>query len=158
MPYLIDGHNLIPKLPGISLEEVNDEQRLIEMLQEFCRVNRKQLDVYFDNAPPGNMAVRKHGAVTAHFIRQGHTADAAIRARLTRLGNAARNWIVVSSDQGVQNSARAARARFLSSEAFARDLLVVNDVTAPETGKRAEAQLSAAEVDEWLRLFERKDD
>jgi hypothetical protein len=43
MPYLIDGHNLIPKIPGMNLGDVDDETQLIEMLQEFCRRRRKQV-------------------------------------------------------------------------------------------------------------------
>ena len=44
MPYLIDGHNLIPKL-GLRLDSMDDEMELIAILQEFCRVERRQVDV-----------------------------------------------------------------------------------------------------------------
>ena len=37
MPYLIDGHNLIPKVRGLSLQSMDDEMELVELLQEFCR-------------------------------------------------------------------------------------------------------------------------
>ena len=37
MPYLIDGHNLIPKL-GLRLDSVDDEMELVAILQEFCRL------------------------------------------------------------------------------------------------------------------------
>ena len=50
MPYLIDGHNLIPKIPGLSLEMLDDEDRLIELLQEFARVRRQRIEVFFDQA------------------------------------------------------------------------------------------------------------
>jgi uncharacterized protein len=106
MPYIIDGHNLIPKLPGLELSDIDDESRLIELLQEFCRRQRKRVEVYFDNAPPVERRAQSFGAVTARFVRQGTTADAAIRARLARLGRSARNWTVVSSDQEVQAAAR----------------------------------------------------
>ncbi|MBP1702274.1 MAG: hypothetical protein H6Q38_1381, partial [Chloroflexi bacterium] len=43
MPYIVDGHNLIPKIPGLSLRAIDDEMQLIELLQEFCRVQRKAL-------------------------------------------------------------------------------------------------------------------
>ena len=71
MPYIIDGHNLIPKIPGLSLQEMDDEQHLLEMLQEFCRRQRKQVEVFFDNAPPGGVRARNLGLVTARFVRQG---------------------------------------------------------------------------------------
>src|SRR5512144_1363588 len=111
MPYIIDGHNLIPKVPSLSLQEMDDEQHLVEMLQEFCRRQHKQVEVFFDNAPPGGVRARNLGQVTARFIRQGASADDAIRKRLVNLGRAARNWTVVSSDKTVQAEARAVQAQ-----------------------------------------------
>ena len=35
MSYLIDGHNLIPKIPGLTLRQMDDENELIEILQRF---------------------------------------------------------------------------------------------------------------------------
>src|SRR4030095_12662978 len=81
MPYLIDGHNLIPKL-GLRLDSMDDEMELIVILQEFCRIERKQVEVYFDGAPTPQAGTRKLGAVSAHFVRLGATADNAIRGRL----------------------------------------------------------------------------
>jgi predicted RNA-binding protein with PIN domain len=153
MPYLIDGHNLIPKIPGLSLAEFDDEARLIEMLQEFCRLARKEAEVFFDNAPAGGMPVRSYGLLTARFIRSGRTADDAIRKRLDKLGRAARNWTVVSSDHAVQASARAAQARVLGSEAFAAQVLRTLEGAGKDTGASADAGLSEDEVDEWLDLF-----
>src|SRR5215470_4210350 len=105
MPYLIDGHNLIPRL-GLRLDSVDDEMELISVLQEFCRLERRQVEVFFDGAPTSQAGTRKQGAVTAYFIRQGTTADDAIRDRLKKLGRSARNWTVVSSDRQVQANAR----------------------------------------------------
>ena len=47
MPYLIDGHNLIPKF-GLRLDSVNDEMELVSILQEFARLKRQKVEVYFD--------------------------------------------------------------------------------------------------------------
>ena len=121
MPYLIDGHNLIPKL-GLHLDSMDDELDLLVRLQEFCRLRRAQVEVYFDGAPPGQVSTRKAGMVTAHFVRQGSSADAAIEARLIRLKRAARNWTVVSSDGRVQRAAGAAHARSMSAEEFALEM------------------------------------
>jgi predicted RNA-binding protein with PIN domain len=157
MPYLIDGHNLIPKIPGMDLGDVDDETQLIEKLQEFCRRRRKQVEVYFDNAPAGQPRARKLGLVTARFARAGQSADALIHAHLQRLGRSARNWTVVSSDHQVQAAARAARAKFVTSEAFARELGVA--LAAPEGSgevpgeSEMETGISSEELDEWLNLF-----
>jgi predicted RNA-binding protein with PIN domain len=100
MPYLIDGHNLIPKL-GLRLDAVDDELELIAILQEFCRLEHRQVEVYFDGAPVSQGGIRKLGAVTAYFVPQTSNADTAIRKRLNKLGKAAKNWTVVTSDRQV---------------------------------------------------------
>ena len=153
MPYIIDGHNLIPRIPGLDLASIDDEVQLIELVQEFCRLRRKQAEIYFDNAPPGQPKARHYGQVLARFVRAGQTADDAIRTRLLRLGAEARNWTVVSSDQQVQLAARAARAQSISSDEFAR--LLVDTLRAGEGTPRQEAEgsLGAGEVQEWLDLF-----
>jgi predicted RNA-binding protein with PIN domain len=121
MPYLIDGHNLIPKL-GLRLDFLDDEEELISRLQEFCRQRRLRAEVFFDGAPPGQASRRKAGSVTAHFVRQGSSADAAIELQLARLGKIVKNWTVVSSDRRVQQAARAVHAGVLSSEEFALEM------------------------------------
>ena len=150
MPFLIDGHNLIPKL-GLSLRSVDDELELIPRLQAFCRVARKPLEVYFDGAPAGQVGTRKFGMVTAHFVRLGVTADSAIAARLKKLGRDARNWTVVTSDRRVQSDARGAGAQVISSEEFAGQ--VIEALRAPAPGSANERGMSSDEVEEWLRLF-----
>jgi hypothetical protein len=143
MPYIIDGHNLIPKIPGISLDEIDDENQLIELLQEFCRRERKRVEVYFDNAPPGGARARSFGSVTA---------------RLDRLGGSARNYTVVSSDHAVQAAARAKRARVLSSEEFAVYLTSVHFDKGQEQGEGTEANLSPQELEDWLQIFNSGDE
>jgi predicted RNA-binding protein with PIN domain len=159
MPYIIDGHNLIPKIPGLSLEAIDDEQKLIEMLQDFCRRRRKRVEVYFDNAPPGGMRVRKLGVVTARFVRSGQTADDAIKARLKRMGRSARNWTVVSSDRMVQASARAARARVEPSELFSRRLLETLDERPQDREiSKGDEPLSPEDIQTWLDIFGDQDE
>ena len=151
MPYLIDGHNLIPKL-GLRLDSMDDEMELVAILQEFCRQDRRQVDVYFDGAPPTQAGTRKLGAVTAHFVRLGATADNAIRDRLKALGRSAKNWTVVSSDRQVQAEANAARAEVISSDAFAATLKQAR-ASAPK--RNNDRKLSDDEVNEWMRLFQK---
>jgi uncharacterized protein len=181
-PLLIDGHNLIGKLPGISLREIDDETRLVNLLQIFSRVRRKRIEVYFDGAPPGQSGTRAFGTIQAVFVPLGNSADAAIRARLTGLGKQARNTTVVTSDRQVQADARACGSGVIPSEDFARDLLAAAESASaaqkPDQSGRASTQsgrsprsqrspqsrrganesappLSPKEVDEWMNLFEK---
>jgi predicted RNA-binding protein with PIN domain len=150
MPFLIDGHNLIPKL-GLRLDSIDDELELISILQEYSRFERKkQVEVYFDGAPSHHAGSQKLGAVTAHFVPLGTTADDAIRKRLTRMGKSARNWTVISSDRQVQTDAKSARSAVLSSEEFAKKLKQVRNAAPKPANDR---NLSKQEVDDWLRIF-----
>lgn len=156
MPYLIDGHNLIPKL-GLRLDAADDELALIERLNEFCRLSRRgPVEVYFDNAPPGAQQTRRFGQVTAHFVPRATDADSAIRRRLQRLGRAARGWSVVSSDHAVQESARLHGAKVISSDEYARTVMETLRA-GPPPASPAEGRMSEREVEEWTRLFENKD-
>ena len=153
MPYLIDGHNLIPKL-GLRLDSLDDEDELIPRLQEFCRLRRAQVEIYFDGAQPGQPSTRKAGAVMAHFVPQRSSADSAIEVRLERLRKAAKNWTVVSSDGRVQRAARAAHAGVLSSEEFAGEMSKAQAKRISTS--KDEATLDPAEIEEWLELFGRR--
>jgi predicted RNA-binding protein with PIN domain len=152
MPYLIDGHNLIPKL-GLRLDSLDDEMELIAILQEFCRLEHKQTEVFFDGAPAPQAGTRKLGPITAHFVRLGTSADDAIRKRLKTLRKNARNWTVVSSDRQVQAEARAALAEVISSDSFAL-LLRQARHSAPKPDQ--ERKLSQKEIDDWMKLFEER--
>ncbi len=150
MPYLIDGHNLIPKI-GLRLDSPDDEMELVTLLQEFSRLRRQAVEVYFDGAPAAQAGSRRMGAVRAHFIRRGQTADSAIRARLQGMEKAAKNWTVISSDREVQQAARRSQAQFISSEEFVQ-LLRATVQSAPKTASD-DTPLSEKEVEEWLRIF-----
>jgi predicted RNA-binding protein with PIN domain len=152
MPYIIDGHNLIPKIPGLSLQDIEDEIQLVKMLQEFCRINRKRVEVFFDNAPPGQPVARNYGSVVARFVREGGTADQAIHSKLKRLGGEARNWTVVSSDREVLVNARNLRSKVISSEVFAQQLMEVLGESA-ESPLDSQSELSPQEVEDWMQIF-----
>ena len=152
MAYLVDGHNLIPKIKGLSLSTIDDEFELIELLQEFCRLSRRSVEVYFDNAQPGFAGAKRYGMVKAQFVRQGQTADAAILTRLRRAGRAARNWTLVTSDRSLQNEARSLQARVLSSEEFA-GLILQTRRQAEEKEPLSVKEMSEEEIRQWLDLF-----
>ena len=151
MPYLIDGHNLIPKL-GLRLDSPDDEMELVAILQEFYQQTRKPIEVYFDGAPAPQSGTRKLGSITAHFVRLGTTADESIRKRLKALGKSAKNWTVVSSDRQVQVEAQAAHSEVISSDSFAA-MLKQAQASAPKVS--SDRKLSENEVYELISLFQK---
>ncbi|MGV8049713.1 MAG: NYN domain-containing protein [Anaerolineaceae bacterium] len=154
MQYIIDGHNLIPQVAGLSLSDLDDEQGLIDRLIPFCRLKRAHITVFFDQAPPGQSGERLFGTVRAVFVPQSQTADAAIITYLQKLGGKARNYTLVSSDRMVAAAARQYHTAVLSSQEFARKLEQTLAISPQSTtlGK----ELSEEEIREWEALFNRK--
>jgi len=151
MEIIIDGHNLIPHIPGIDLSDADDELRLISTLQEYCRVRRAKAVVFFDGAPIGQARVQQFGRVTAHFVRVGMSADAAIMDYLQKLGKQAKNVAVVSSDRQIVRAARAVQAKVITSADFAAEWAnLVQDEPSPDP---RDQPLSAQEVDYWEKIF-----
>ena len=48
MTYLIDGHNLIPYIAELSLDQLDDEEELVTLLVNFSIKQNCQIEVYFD--------------------------------------------------------------------------------------------------------------
>jgi hypothetical protein len=84
-------------------------------------------------------------------VRRPLIADEAIRQRLKKLGKAARNWNVVSSDHRVQAEARSAAAKVISSDEFAATVIDTLRSGPPPSVKQG--AMSERELEEWLRLF-----
>jgi uncharacterized protein len=154
MIYLIDGHNLIPKIRGLSLKAIDDEVQLIELLQNFTRVHKGRIEVFFDGAPIGHAGTRSYGTLKAHFIPIGRTADDAIRSHLDQLGVQAKQVMVVTSDRQVQSDVRKHHAGLITSEHFAEMLLdALPAKPPPPPPKTKQPPPRDPEIDEWLRLF-----
>lgn len=154
MPFLIDGHNVIPHVAGLSLDDPEDERQLVERLRIFAARSRRRINVYFDRRAPGAGQGLTGGTVSVHFVAPPATADDAIRRHLERLRGEARNWTVVSSDNEVRRSAEHAGARWLSSEAFAHLLAAGRR---PESeDEKPEIPANPKEMAEWESLFIQK--
>jgi len=153
MPYLIDGHNLIPYIPGLSLRDLDDENQLIEVLTGFASRRRTRIEVFFDQAPPSRAGSQSFGRVKAHFVRGDSTADQAIIKRLSSLGNAAKNWTVVTSDGEIVVEAKSVHSNTLSSIEFARQILAEGKVDTNQIEKGEAPEISDDEVDYWLGEF-----
>lgn len=156
MNYIIDGHNLIPHITGLSLSDPEDETKLLELLNRFSRAKRASITVFFDQAPLGKHGARLFGSVRAVFVPTGKTADTAIMEALARNKTAARSITLVSSDRQVQAAGRERRASVKSSSKFAEELLLAfEEFSLAPTESRTQ---STAEIDEWLDIFSKSRD
>jgi uncharacterized protein len=149
---IIDGHNLVPKIPGLHLKDEDDEARLLELIQQYCRLARRQAELFFDGSPEPRVNQRKNGLVHVHYIKLGYSADDAIIQYVRNLGSDKDNWTVVSSDHRIQNAALASGCKILGSDAFSH---LISTTLSSEVAvqERREKPPSSGEVDEWLDLF-----
>lgn len=153
MPYLVDGHNLIPHVGGIRLSDLDDEMALINRLVGFAARRRTAVEVYFDRGRPGSRPREQYGRVRVHFVPGGTTADRAIRGRLDALGREAKNWRVVSSDREVIREAQAHRAGVIRAPDFARQLNPTRAGKPDRDRAQPEPELSPEEIQYWLDQF-----
>jgi len=156
MLILIDGHNLIPHIPGISLSDPDDEAKLVKILQDYGRIRQKKIEVYFDQAAIGRAGVKQYSRVKVIYVQKSQTADQAIMNRLKSLAKRSRNVVVVSSDRQVQQAARAAHATVIASSDFASEWQSLM-MAEPDLDTRSQP-LSEGEVEMWENLFQEKQD
>ncbi len=151
MPYLIDGHNLIAQTPGLSLDDPDDEARLVLALRRFSARKRQKITVVFDHGMPGGWSRDlSTGPVQVVFAGSHTNADRVIIERI-REAKVPTNIKVVSSDNEIRRAAQARRCEAISSQDFARTLLA--PPPREERNPRDNVSLSKDEIKEWMRLF-----
>ena len=157
MHYLIDGHNLIARVPGLSLADPDDEVKLLQLLKRWAAADtRRKVTVIFDKGLPGGEA--KHlsgGGVRAIFAPDNRSADSLIIRRIEGIEDPAQHT-VVSSDGAILRAAQRRRVPTQRSEAFAAAM--VNERTFPGAARpaadpRDNPSISPNEVSEWLEVF-----
>ncbi len=157
MNYLIDGHNLIARTPGLSLADPDDEAKLVQLLKRWALADaRRKVTVIFDGGLPGGASHHLSGAgVKAIFAPENSNADALLIRRIEQIRNPA-EFVVVSSDAAVAAAATRKRVPVQRSEAFAAAMLAdrtFRDKGQQPAAERPDPALSPDEVQEWLALF-----
>lgn len=157
MHYLIDGHNLIGKMPDINLDDPDDEVKLVLRLRSWAAGGRKRkVTVIFDHGLPGGVEKGlSSSTVKVIFAPAGGTADSLLIRRINQARNPA-EFTLVSSDLRVIRRAEAKRMPVLRSEIFALDMRQTGgDKKANQSaGESDDPAITADDVDMWLDLFD----
>jgi predicted RNA-binding protein with PIN domain len=154
MPILIDGHNLIGRMPALSLQDPDDEEKLIRLLTSYRARTDKALTVVFDPGPSPSLSERrKQGGIEIVFAPYGSSADMVIARRVRRNQNP-KSLRVVTSDQQLAHTVAQQGARIQTAEAFAEELSAPQDTSSGWKN----APPSSDEVEAWLSLFENRDE
>lgn len=155
MPYLIDGHNLIARMPDLSLDDPHDEVKLVQRLKGYMMRRRKKCTVVFDNGLPGGAdPYLSNSQVEVVWARSNSEADRVIVERI-RTTRASAQWQVVTSDQKVAHQAQQRGMRVIASAEFAAELLSISALAAPDD-EDPNPVVSPREVEEMLRLFDER--
>lgn len=152
MPYLIDGHNLIGQMPGLQLDDPDDEQKLVALLRRYLARVRKTGTVVFDRRDPAARRSLSNRTLNVLFASPPRTADEVLLERLRRERNP-RGWTLVTSDARLAALARQSGAMVRDAAGFARE------ATRPGPGRPPpkETGLTEAEAAEWEQAFKDRD-
>ena len=156
---MIDGHNLIAQMPGMTLADPDDEVQLVLRLRRFAARKKQKITVVFDHGIPGgwsrDLSTRP---VKVVFAGSHSNADRVILERI-REAKTPTDIKLVSSDGEIRRAAQARRVEVIPSQEFVLMLFKpppeAREVK-PQSDKREDVWLSKDQVKEWMRLF--KDD
>jgi uncharacterized protein len=152
MPYIVDGHNLIGAQGASALSDPEDEAQMADRLRHFCATSGKAVTVYFDRRSPGSSDPPPSGRLRLHFVSETSSADQAILKHLAHLGGDARNWTLVTSDQGLLQAAARTGVKTLSSTAFLRQMSGGRPAGSAE--EEEPRQLSESDNEALLQAFQ----
>jgi len=153
MPMVIDGHNLIGKMKGISLADPNDEEKLVKLLAQHLHDSRQKVIVVFDKGSDADLMPNHNGPrLRVIFAPPESSADALIMDMIRRDPNP-RGLTIVSSDNEIRRCARSRRAHLMSSEDLAQELESCPHHHRPRVRTR---DFGKIDVDEWLEYFKGK--
>ncbi len=153
MHLLIDGHNLIAQIPGISLADADDEAKLVMLLRGYAARKRgRTVLVVFDHGVYGHPQHLNGYSVTCHFAKSPQDADTQLIRRLRALARPS-EWVLVSSDRAVTSVAQECRVRVIGAREFAALLLEPSARQNDRHEEKPDRRLSEAEIAEWLQIF-----
>ena len=119
--YIIDGNNLIGKIPTIKKLQKSRKQtsreKLAFLIGRYFSKSRNSVTLHFDGHL--NEAIKVSGIKIKYS--GSHTADDKIKLEIERSKNP-KNIIVVTSDNNVAEFARVCRCQVIKSEDFSKNL------------------------------------
>ena len=144
--YIIDGNNLIGKIPNLWKLQNSDRQlsrvKLVKMLDQYFSMKRVKASLHFDgyaseSIPTSKLAITYSNKASADSRIKKEIDDSTVTKAI----------VVVSSDHSVQNYAKVNSCKIVKSEDFAKELLAKNK------GDSEEAINKSISNEEMKKLF-----
>jgi predicted RNA-binding protein with PIN domain len=148
--YIIDGNNVIGKVPELFKLQKSDKQRsreqLVYLLQRYFHNKKINLTLHFDGFANIPLPLSKGKIIYS----ENKTADSLIKENIERIKNR-KNIILVTSDNELKNFGKACGCTIVSSKDFGKVLTKRSSID--EEKLRTE---EINDVEEWKRIFLRK--
>ena len=145
--YIIDGNNLIGKLPSLKMSQIKDKQgsreKLAFMIDNYFSQKNTKVYLHFDGHPKEPIRINNARIIYSENI----SADDKIKNQVGKSKNP-RNIIVVTSDNNVTEFARICSSTVIKCEEFAKDILHQKD--SDEEERRIEEM---SNNEEFKKLF-----
>ena len=147
LQYLIDGNNLIWKIPELKKLQKNESERtaarekLLYKLQRHFAGKKVQVTVFFDGAPHAKLG----GAVKTKYSYE-RKADELILEAIDAL-KTKHTATIVSSDRGITDYAKVNGCKIIKSEQFAETLAKKG------TGENKEEIAKNMQNEDWESIF-----
>lgn len=157
MAYLIDGNNLMGQADPYFMFDRSSRGKLIGKLLVFQKITRSRIFLVFDGKPPAeDHLLQLNPKFTVIFPEPGQSADQLIEDLLSQKKDR-RYFLVVSSDRGVREIARAKGAKSITAVEFLKELKRVLKESRQERELEKQTEDSTPlEVSLWDELFSRK--
>ena len=159
MPLLIDGHNLIGSgvFEDISLQDEDDEERLVTRLRVWRSNYRGDMTVVFDRGIVGGASRElSGGGVKVIFARDPQEADDWIKRRIHQRPQ---GLTVVTNDGALRQEAKLYDVETWRADEFVRRMAAggarpssAGDAGV-ERGAETDVHLSDSQVTEWMEVF-----
>jgi predicted RNA-binding protein with PIN domain len=145
--YIIDGNNLIGKLPSLMILKKKDKQRSREklafMIDNYFNQKKAKVFLHFDGHPKESIRINNASIVYSKNL----TADEMIKNQVGKSKNP-KNIIVITSDNNLTEYARVCSSTVIKCEEFSKDILHPKD--SDEEKKRIEEMNN---IEEFKKLF-----
>jgi predicted RNA-binding protein with PIN domain len=155
MSIIVDGYNYIGRSRELALSDPAAPDKLIYLLGQYGGKIHTSVTLVFD----GNYFVaqanrkRQYGRVTVIYTSPIYTADDLIKKMIrTQKAKYRKTLLVVSSDADIVQYTQSHGASAIKSEEFEQK--VQTALAAAPDIDRINIQLSAQEVQKWLKIFE----
>lgn len=153
MPYLIDGHNVIGQMPGLALDDPDDEVKLCLLVKRWCAQEKRKATLIFDGGLPGGKSQLSNSQLTVVFASDRHTSGDDLVLNRIRDEKNPSGLIVVTSDLRIVKAAKGRGMKVLSAQEYGKGLSRLGQAT---TKTAKESTMGAAELAEWEALFVKK--